>query len=69
MLAFVTVIRDLGVRLLKVCGGIMIGQFPKIEGPYGPQNAIVLIIGTPKKVPLMWGHPHRTTILVPAMFS
>ena len=33
--------------------------FPKIRGPqYRPQNIIVLIIGTPKRVPLILGNPH-----------
>ena len=33
--------------------------FPKIRGPqYRPQYIIVLIIGTPKKVPLILGNPH-----------
>ena len=27
------------------------------EPQYRPQNAIILIIGTPKKVPLIWGNP------------
>ena len=30
-----------------------------VRGPqYRPQNTIVLIIGTPKKVPLILGNPH-----------
>ena len=34
-------------------------EFPKIGGPqYGPQNTIVLIMGTPKKEPLILGSPH-----------
>ena len=31
---------------------------PKIRGPqYRPQNTIILIMGTPKKVPLILGNP------------
>ena len=38
---------------------IYIWEFPKIGGPqYRPQNTIVLIIGTPKKEPLILGSPH-----------
>ena len=34
-------------------------KFPKIRGPqYRPQNTIVLIMGTPKRVPLILGNPH-----------
>ena len=37
-------------------------SFPKIRGPqYRPQHTIVLIIGTPKTVPLMLGNPHVFT--------
>ena len=41
--------------------GMAVGiwQFPKIGGPqYRPQNTIILIIGTPKKVPLILGNPY-----------
>ena len=35
------------------------GSFPRIGGPqYRPQHTIVLIIGTPKIVPLILGNPH-----------
>ena len=34
------------------------GSFPKIGGPqYGPQNTIILIMGTLNKVPLILGNP------------
>ena len=29
-----------------------------MEPQYRPQNILVRIIGTPKKVPLIWGNPH-----------
>ena len=36
-----------------------IWKFPKIRGPqYRPQYTIVLIMGTPKKVPLILGNYH-----------
>ena len=36
-----------------------IWYFPKIRGPqYIPQHTIILVIGTPKKVPLILGNPH-----------
>ena len=36
---------------------------PKIRVPqYRPQYTIVLIIGTPKEVPLIWGNPHIPTL-------
>ena len=36
-----------------------IWSFPKIGEPQDrPQNAIVLIMGTPKKVPIILGNPH-----------
>ena len=35
------------------------GEFPKIRGPqYRPPNTIILIIGTPRKVPLILGNYH-----------
>ena len=38
--------------------GRLCGSFPKIGEPqYRPQNTIVLIIGTPKRVPLILGNP------------
>ena len=44
--------------------GAPIWKFPKITGPqYRPQYTIVLIMGTPKKVPLILGNPHIPTDL------
>ena len=38
-----------------------IWSFPKKRKPqYRPQNTIVLIIGTPKMVPIILGNPHMT---------
>ena len=35
-----------------------IRQFPKIGGPhYRPQNIMIPIMGTPKKGPIILGHP------------
>ena len=37
----------------------VIWYFPKIGGPqYRPPNTIMLIMGTPKKVHLIWGNPY-----------
>ena len=42
-----------------------IWYFPKIREPqYRPQNTIVLNIGTPKKVPLILGNPHKGLLII-----
>ena len=39
-------------------GDLELWLFPKKREPqYRPQNTIVLILGTPKRVPLNWGNP------------
>ena len=43
----------------RVKGCVHTWWFPKIGGPhYRPQNATILIITTPKNVPLILGNPH-----------
>ena len=43
---------------------IYIWQFPKIGGPqYRPRNTMILIMGTPKKVPPILGNPHIYSVI------
>ena len=45
---------------------MLYGSFPKMRGPqYRPQDAIVLILGTPEKVPVILGNPKPETLYTP----
>ena len=42
---------------MHIWGGVY-GNFPKAEPQYRPYNTIILIMGTPKQAPPIWGTPH-----------
>ena len=47
------------ITITITAGITLFGNFPNLGGPqYRPQNTIILIVGTPKMVPLILGNPH-----------